>query len=129
MFKNDCELVIVTHNLTISSSPLTVQPIIKLGSLSPNKWYGDRVSNQLKRCVAPGNVKVLLKMSNLEPLHARCIVEIYDYLKQQRELILNGFDKVGVIEAVKSANEVFTRIGNTFTGKQACCFFLIEGKH
>ena len=43
---------------------------------------------------------------------------IFDYLKQQNELIVNGFDKAGITEAVKSANEVFTRIENPFTQKQ-----------
>ena len=67
------------------------------------KWYADRVSEQLKRGVAPGDVKVSMKLSDLKPLHARWIVEMFDYLKQQNESIVNGFDKAGITEAVKSA--------------------------
>ena len=60
-----------------------------------------------------------MKMADLRPLHARWIVDMYTYLKQQKESILNGFDKAGITEAVKSANEVFSRIENPFTEKRA----------
>ena len=58
-------------------------------------------------------------MSDLKPLHARWIVDMYTYLKQQKGSILNGFDKAGITEAVKSANEVFARIENLFSEKVA----------
>ena len=58
-----------------------------------------------------------MKMSDLKPMHARWIVDMYTYLKQQKESILNGFDKVGITEPVKSANEVFARIENPFVEK------------
>ena len=69
--------------------------------------------------MAPVNVKVSLKMSDLKSLYARWIVEINDYLRQQKGSILNGFDKAGITETIKSANEVFTRIENPFTEKRA----------
>ena len=50
-------------------------------------------------------------------LHARWIVEMFDYLKQQNESIMNGFDKAGITEA-KSANEVISRVENPFTEKR-----------
>ena len=58
--------------------------------------------------LAPGYMKGSVEMSDLKPLHARWIVDMYTYLKQQKESILNGFDKAGITEAVKSANEVFS---------------------
>ena len=58
-----------------------------------------------------------MEMSDLKPLHARWIVDMYTYLKQQRESILNGFDKAGITEAFKSANEVFARNENPYTEK------------
>ena len=58
-------------------------------------------------------------MSDLKPLYARWIVDMYTYLRQQKESILNGFDKAGITEAVKSANEVFARIENPFSEKGA----------
>ena len=64
-------------------------------------------------------MKVSMKKSDLKPLHARWVVDMYAYLKQQKESILNGFDKAAITEAVKSANEVFQRIENPFAEKQA----------
>ena len=60
-------------------------------------------------------LKVSLKMSNLKPLHARWIVKMYGYLKQQKGSILHGFDKAGITEIVSLVNKVFTRIENLFT--------------
>ena len=51
-------------------------------------------------------MKVSLKMSDLKPLHARWIVDMYNYLKKQKESILNGSDKAGITKAVQSANQV-----------------------
>ena len=69
--------------------------------------------------LAPGYMKGSVEMSDLKPLHARWIVDMCTYLKQQKESILNGFDKARITEAVKSANEVFARIENTFVEKRA----------
>ena len=119
--KNDCELVIVPHNLTNKFQPLDIsinQKAKKFISHKCNTWYADRVSEQSRRGVAPGDVKVSMKLSHLKPLPASWIVEIFDYLKQQNESIVNGFNKAGITEAVKSANEVFSRIKNPFTHKR-----------
>ena len=59
-----------------------------------------------------------MKLSDLKPLHARWIVEMFDKQKQQNESIVNGFTKAGITEAVKSANDVFPRIENPFTQKR-----------
>ena len=80
--KNDCELVIVPHNLTIKLQPLEITTKQKVFiSNKFNTWYGDRANNQLKRGVAPVNVKLSLKMSDIKPLHALWIVEMHGYLK------------------------------------------------
>ena len=77
--KNNCELVIVPHNLTNKFQPLDIkfnQSANKFILNKFNAWYGDRVSKQLSNGVSPGNVKVSLKLSDLKPLHAPLIVEI-----------------------------------------------------
>ena len=118
--KNDCELVIVSYNWTNKFQPLDIsinQKAKKFISHKFNTWYADRVSEQLKKVVVPGDVKVSMKMSDLKPLHARWIVDMHTYLKQQKESILNGFGKAGITEAVNSANELFARIENPFAEK------------
>ena len=69
--------------------------------------------------MAPGDVKVSMKISDWKPLHARWIVDMCTYLMQQKELILNEFDKAGITEALKSENEVFARIENPFADKRS----------
>ena len=71
-----------------------------------NEWYEERVSKQLMNGKAPGDVKVLLKLSDLKALHAKWIVEMYGYLKQQKESVVKCFEKAGILEAVKMAQEV-----------------------
>ena len=66
----------------------------------------------------PGDVKVSLKLSDLKPLHAKWIVEMYGYLKQQKESVVKGFEKAGILEAVKMAQEVHARCENPFDEKQ-----------
>ena len=120
--KNAWKLFIVPHNLTNKFQPLDIsinQKAKKFISHKFNTWYTDRVSEQFQKGVAPVDVKVSKKMSNLKLLHARCVVDMYTYLKQQKESILNGFDKAGITEAVKSANEVFARFENPFAEKRA----------
>ena len=79
-----------------------------------NTWYAERVSKQLTNGKAPAYVKVSLKLSDLKPLHAKWIVEMYNYLKEQKESIIKGFEKAGIIEAVKMAQEVYARCQNPF---------------
>ena len=61
--------------------------------------------------VAPRDVKVSLKLSDLNSLHARWIV---DHLKHQHDSIIKGFDAAGISEAITCANDVFTRVENPF---------------
>ena len=59
--KNNCELVIVPHNLTNKFQPLDIsinQSAKKLILNKLNTWYADRVSKQFSYGVAPGDVKV-----------------------------------------------------------------------
>ena len=115
--KNNCELVIVPHNLKNKFQPLDIsinQSAKKFISNKFNAWYADRVSKQLSNGVAPGDVKVSLKLSDLKPLHARWIVEIYNHLKCQNDFIIKSFDVSGHSEAIACAKDIFTQIENPF---------------
>ena len=52
--------------------------------------------------------EVSLKLSDLKPLHARWIVEIYNHLKHQNDSIIKGFDDTGHSEAIGCAKDIFT---------------------
>ena len=104
-------MVIVPHNLTNKFQPLDIsinQSAKKFISNKFNAWYADRVSKQLSNGVAPGDVKVSLKLSDLKPLHARWIVEIYNHLKHQNDSIIKGFDAAGHSEPIGCAKDIFT---------------------
>ena len=78
--KNNCELVIVPHNLTNKFQPLDLtinQKAKKYVSSKFNEWYAERVSKQLMNGKAPGDVKFSLKLSDLKPLHAKWIVDVW----------------------------------------------------
>ena len=111
------ELVIVPQNLTNKFQFLDIsinQSAKKFISNKFNAWYADRVSKQLSNGVAPGDVKVSLKLSDLKPLHARWIVETYNHLKHQNDFIIKGFDAAWISEAITCVNDVFTRVENSF---------------
>ena len=76
--KIDCKLVIMPHNLTNKFQPLDIsinQKAKKFISHKFNTWYVD--------------VKVSMKISDLKPLHAHWIVNMYTYLKQQKHTTQN----------------------------------------
>ena len=90
--ENDCELVIVPHNLTNKFQPLGIsvkQLAKKIISHKCNKWYAKKVSRQLASGVSSGDVKVSLKLSDMKPLHAKRIVALYEYLKLQNDANLH----------------------------------------
>ena len=94
--ENGCELVIVPHNLTIKFQPLDIsinQKAKKFISHKFNTWYAERVSTQLPHGIAPADVKVSMKLSELKPLHAKWIV---DHLRKQNEALLNALLRQGL---------------------------------
>ena len=114
-------MVIVPHNLTNKFQPLDLtinQKAKKYVSSKFNEWYAERVSKQLMNGKAAGDVKVSLKLSDLKLLHAKWIVEMYGYLKQQIESVVKGFEKAGILEAVKMPQEVYARCENPFDEKR-----------
>ena len=109
------------HNLTNKFQPLDLtinQKVKKFISNQFSKWYGERVRRQLTNGKSPGDVEVSLKLSDLTLLHAKRVVEMYEYLKQQKESVIKGFEKAGIMEAVKSAQDVYTRRENPFDDKR-----------
>ena len=47
-------------------------------------------------------------------LHAKWVVEKYEYLKEQKESVIKGFEKSGIMEVVKSAQDIHRRSENPF---------------
>ena len=106
--KNNCALIIVPHNLTNKFQPLDITVN------KPAKSYTEQVAKQLNEGKAPADVEVSLNLSEIKPLHAKWIYEMYEYLRGRSDLVLNGFESAGITEVVEKSNEVFERIENPF---------------
>ena len=48
-------------------------------------------------------------------MHAKWILELYNHLYHQNEIILNDFKAASITEVVESANTVLKRIENPFS--------------
>ena len=115
--KNNCALIIVPHNLTNKFQPLDItvnKPAKSFIKDKYNMWYTEQVAKQLNEGKAPADVEVSLNLSEIKPLHAKWIYEMYEYLRGRSDLVLNGFESAGITEAVEKSNEVFERIENPF---------------
>ena len=80
-------------------------------------WYTEQKNNSMKQLnegKASADVKVSLNLSKIKPLHAKWVYEMYEYLRRRSDLVLNGFESVGITEAVEKSNEVFEIIENPF---------------
>ena len=115
--KNRCDVVIIPQNLTNKFQPLdlTVNKAAKrFIQHQYNDWFSDQVARQLKSGKDPTDIKVSSKLSDLKPLHASWIVDLYKYMQGEDELILKGFKEAGIYEAINDAQEVFERVENLF---------------
>ena len=62
-----------------------------------NEWFSNQVAYQWKRGKDPTDIKISSKLSDLKPLHAGWIVELYNHSCDEAEIIVNGFKADGVI--------------------------------
>ena len=44
---------------------------------------------------------------------------MYEYHKEQKESVIKGFEKAGIMEAVKSAQDIYTRSENPFDDRRS----------
>ena len=79
-----------------------------------NIWYTEQVIKQFNESKDPADVEVLLNLSQVSPLHAKCIFEMSKHLQGCNDLIINGFKAPRITEAVEKVNEVFHSIENPF---------------
>ena len=75
-----------------------------------NEWFFKKVSQQHEKGIQSVDVKVSLGLIELKVMHAKWIMELYNHLYNQNEIILNRFKAAGITETVESANTVLERI-------------------
>ena len=122
-----CEVVIVPHNLTNKFQPLDISVSKVAKAFIQNKYnelFSNEAATQLNRGVDPTEVKITSKLSDLKPLHASWIVDLYEHLKKETGVNIKGFDSAGITEAVNNAQSVYEKIRILFEVPKLC--FLIK---
>ena len=115
--ENSCDVVIVPHNLTNNFQPLDLSINKAAKSFIQNKyndWFADQVFTQLQNGKDPTDVKISSKLSDLKPIHARWIVDWYNHVIKEKEMIVRGFNSTGILEGAQNAEDVCQKIENPF---------------
>ena len=73
-----------------------------------------QISKQLKKGIAPPDVKVSLLLSVIKPLYAKWIVDLYDHVKADKEMIVKRFRAAGISETIENAQDITEKVGNPF---------------
>ena len=114
---NGCVTKIVPHNMTNWFQPLDLsvnKPAKSFISNKYNEWFSNEVTAQIVNGVDPPNIKVSMKLSDLKPLHARWIIELYDHLRSHKDIALHGFEQAGIMEAIENANDMIISVENPY---------------
>ena len=102
--KHICQIVIVPHNLTNKFQPLNItinKPAKSFISNKHNEWFSKQVSQQLEKGIQSAYVKLPLGLIKLNVMHAKWILDVYNYLCHQKEIMLNGFKAASITEEVE----------------------------
>ena len=116
--KHMCQVVIVPHNLSNKFQPLDIainKPAKSFISHKYNEWFSKQFSQHFEKGIQPADVKLSLGLTELKIMHAKWILELYNHLCHQNEIMLNGFKAASITEAVESINTLLERIENLFS--------------
>ena len=114
---NKCLSRVVPHNMTSWFQPLDVsvnKPSKSFMSRKFNDWLASEISAELLKGVDPAYIKVSTTLIRLKSLHAKWIEQLYVYLKSQSDIIINGFQHTGIMEAIENAEKFASNEENPF---------------
>ena len=79
------------------------------------EWFSARISDELDSGNELENIEIKLHLSVLKPLHAKWLLDLYNYLTSQKgqEIIEHGWKSAGVTEALSAVK--FFKWVNFFT--------------
>ena len=63
-------------------------------------WYADQVKSQLAEGKAIDEIKISMRMSIIKPISANWYVYAYDCIGNAPDIIINGFCKAGIVNAL-----------------------------
>ena len=53
-------------------------------------------------------------LSDLKAIHPRWIVDWYNHVIREKEMIVRGFNSAGILEVVQNAEDIYEKIDNPF---------------
>ena len=79
-------------------------------------WYAEEVAEQLRRGVAPHDVKVDVRLLAVKPLHAQWVVDFYKHMQLNagKNIVRKGFRKGLIREAYDQASALQNLTDNPF---------------
>ena len=99
----------------LSSQPLdlSLKKLAKaLISIKYKSWFSKQISAQLALETELSKIKVSAKLSDIKPLHSQWVVDICNYMCEEKNMNINGFKSAVVTEAIQSAQEIVIKAGN-----------------
>ena len=102
----------VSVNLTYLFQPLDVQGgpngyVKRFMKKKFTLWYSDQVIRALDEGKDIKDVEISLKLSIVKPLHAKWLIEMYDYItsSEGRDVCLKGWKVAGILDAAEKGLE------------------------
>ena len=68
-------------------------------------WYAQEVEKQLQAGTAENDVKINMGMPVMKEVGVKWLTALYDKLRMETSIIINGFKNVGIVEAVEKARK------------------------
>ena len=93
--ENNCDVVVAPHSLTDKFQPLDLSVNKAVKSFIQNKYddlFADQVFTQLQNGKDPTDVKISSKLSDLKAIHERWIVDWYNHVIKEKEMIVREFN-------------------------------------
>ena len=101
--RHHCSLCSCKHDQCRYFQPLnlTITGVAKTSLKDKfGNWYAKEVTSQLDDGTDVYSVDMKLQLPVLKPIHTKWLISLYDYLRNQPELIKKGFKQAGINDAI-----------------------------
>ena len=64
-------------------------------------WYPEQVQAQISKGIAPKPVFVDLKISILKPIYAQWVIQYYDHISTNKDIVKNGWHRSRITKVIE----------------------------